>query len=126
MRSKVAAILVGGAFLFAGAPMALAKTAEHQFSGVVSHLDSAARTLAVKNHDGGTGKEMKFALASDAKIMQGSQARGLGQLKIGERVKVTYADQGSTHQAKRIDVLPARTARAASAKSPGTEPKSSN
>lgn len=127
MRSKIAAVLVGAAFLLAGAPMALAKTDQHQFSGGVTRLDAAAKTLAVKEQGGKTGKEMTFTLAPEAKIMQGSKATSLGALKVGEQVRVTYADQGSTHQAQRIEVLPAQTAKAGTSKTPATakpKPKS--
>jgi hypothetical protein len=119
MRSKTAAVLVGTAFLLAGAPLALAKPAQHQFWGQVSQLDSAARTLAVKPNSG--KQEMTFTLAPDAKIMQGAKARSLADLEVGERVKVSYADEGTAHKAERIEVF------AAQAKThPGyTKPKSS-
>lgn len=126
MRSKIAAILVGGAFLLGGAPMALAKTAQHQFWGAVSQLDSTAKTLAVRDHVGTKGKEMTFTLDPGTKIMHGSKARSFSELKIGEQVKVSYSDQGSAHQAKRIEVLPAKTAKALpSKKTPSATSKSS-
>ena len=119
MSSRIAALLVGGAFLLAGAPMALAKTAEHQFSGEVTHVDAAAKTLAVKDPSAKAAKEMTFTLLPETKIMEGPKARHLAELKVGEKVKVSYADQGMTHQAQRIEVAPAKTAKAAPAGSPG-------
>ncbi len=125
MRSEIAAALAGGALLLAAALPAVASTAEHQLSGKVSQLDAKAKILAVKKDDSGTtATEVSFTLAPDAKIMAGAKARSLGDLRVGESVKVTYTDQGSTHQAKRIDVLQANTAKAAPAKSSSTKPRS--
>ena len=111
MRSKTA-MAVMGAYILAAAPMA--RAAEHQFSGDVSRLDATAKTLVVKEDGAKSPKEMTFSLATDAKIMQGAKARSFADLKVGERVKVSYADAGSAHQAKRIDVLGTQTAHAAS------------
>lgn len=127
MRSKIAVILVGGAFLLAGAPMALAKTAHHLFSGEVTHLDSTAKTVAVKGHSSGKAdKEMTFTLGPEAKIVDGIKARKFGELEVGTRVQVSYADEGSAHQAMRIEMLPPRTAKAAASTAPstGSKPKS--
>jgi len=121
MRSKIVPLLFGAAFLLVAAPMALAKPMEHNFSGEVSHMDSAAKTLTVKEHGGKTGHDMTFTMAPAAKIMQGSKARSLTELEVGERVKVTYSDLGSVHQAQRIEVLAAKTANA----KPASKPKSS-
>jgi hypothetical protein len=113
MRSKIAAVLAGGAFLLAGAMPALAVTADHQLSGKVSHLDAKAKTVAVKEEGGTTAKVTSFTLAPDAKVMEGSKVRTFAELKVGERIMVTYTDQGSTHQAKQIDMLPATAANVA-------------
>jgi TusA-related sulfurtransferase len=45
--------------------------------------------------------------------MEGSKVRTFAELKVGERIMVTYTDQGSTHQAKQIDMLPATAANVA-------------
>jgi hypothetical protein len=105
MRSKTAMAVVGAAML-AAAPMA-AMAAEH-FTGDISQLDAKAKTLAVKEH----GRTMTFALAPYATIMQGPKARELTDLRVGEQVKVSYANEGATHRAERIDVLQARSAKA--------------
>jgi hypothetical protein len=56
-------------------------------------------------------EEMTFTLATDAKIMAGPKAKNLGDLKVGERVKVSYLDEGKSHRAQRIDVVsPGRVA----------------
>jgi len=108
MRSKTA-LAVMGAYILAAAPMA--RAAEH-FTGDISQLDAKAKTVAVKEHGMKAGKEMTFALAPDAKIMQGAKAKALTDLRVGEQVKVSYANQGATHQAERIDVLPRKSAKA--------------
>ena len=110
MRTSVA-IFAAAAILLAGAPAALAKGATQQFSGQISQIDAVGKTLAVKEQ-GKTHMEMTFAVASDAKIMAGSTAKNLGELKVGERVKVSYADVGSKHEAQRIEVMHAKTATA--------------
>lgn len=107
MHARMAALLVGAAVLFSGAPLALAKPAHHQFSGEVSQIDGAAKTVVVKQKTK-AGDEMTFSVGLDTKIMQGSRAKSLGELEIGERVKLTYADEGPKHVAKRIEVLPAK------------------
>ena len=104
-----AAILAAAALLFVGAPAAFATAATHQIWGQISHVNTAGKTLAVKE-DGTTHKEMTFALANDAKIMSGAKVTSLAELKVGERVKVSYADVGSRHEAQRIDVMHANTA----------------
>lgn len=124
MRSMTVAFLVGAAFLLLGAPMGLAKPAAHLFSGEVSHLDKAAKTLAVKERAGKPWKEMTFTLAPNAKITQGAQAKSLGELKVGERVRVTYDEQGDAHQAQKVEVLAAKTAQAKPAYKPTPKTKS--
>lgn len=133
MRFKTVAMIVGGAFLLVGAPMALAKPpappakpVTHLFSGEVTHLDSVAKTVAVKEHDAMTGKVMTFTLATDAKIMRGAAAKTLGDLKVGDQIKVAYADQGMTHKAHRIDLLPAKVAKAKTHPMSTSKPKASN
>jgi len=108
MRTS-AAIFAAAALLLAGAPAAFAASATHQFSGQISQINTVGKTLSVKEK-GTTHTEMTFALATDAKIMEGAKATSLGDLKVGEHVKVSYADVGSTHEAQRIDVMHAKTA----------------
>lgn len=122
MHSRIAAVLVGGVALFlAGAPMGVANAAGHQLSGEVSQLDATAKTVTVKETRA-SGKEMTFTMAPSVKIMQGSRPKNLGDLEIGTRVTVTYADKGSTHMAKRIEVHPSKTAKDPA--KPMTEPAS--
>ena len=104
---KTMAVLAGAAFLIGGAPMTLAKTDQHEFSGSVIRFNSTAKTLAVQESGAKTGKTMSFTLAPDAKIVQGTQAKSLAELKVGERVKVTYSDKGSAHSAQRVELIAA-------------------
>jgi hypothetical protein len=109
MRSRIAAALAGAAFVLAVALPAL--SAELQLSGKLTQLDAKARTLAVmKDSSAMSAPATSFTLAPDAKIMHGAKATSLGDLSVGQRVKVTYADEGSTHRANRIEVLTASTA----------------
>jgi hypothetical protein len=95
-------------FLFAGALPALASSSEQRLAGKVSHLDARARTLAVMREDVGvTARETSFQLADDAKIMRGGKATSLEDLQVGQKVEVTYADEGSVHRAKWVYVMPA-------------------
>jgi hypothetical protein len=110
MRISVA-IFAAAAILLAGAPVALAKDATQQFSGQISQIDTVGKTLAVQQESKNPTK-MTFAVASDAKIMAGFTAKSLGELKVGEHVKVSYADVGSKHEAQRIEVTSAKTATA--------------
>lgn len=110
MRFKTGAILVGSAFLLAGASAALAKSADQHFSGKVKSIDQTEKTLVVSSESG--KEQMTFKLASDAKIMQGTTAESLTALKVGERIKVSYLDEGSRHQANRIDLLSGSVAKA--------------
>jgi hypothetical protein len=110
MRTS-AAILAAAAILFAGAPAAFAAPATHQFSGQISQINTLGKTLSVKEK-GTMHTEMTFALASDAKIMAGPKETSLADLEVGEQVKVSYADIGSKHEAKRIEVMHAKTATA--------------
>lgn len=111
MRTSAAILVAAAAILLAGAPAAFATSATHQFSGRISKIDTAGKTLAVKE-EGKTQMEMNFALANDAKIMEGYKKTTFGDLKVGERVKVSYADVASKHEARRIEVMHAETATA--------------
>jgi hypothetical protein len=123
MRFKIAAILVGATFLLAGAPIALASTTEHSFSGEIKSLDWLGETLSLKESAAKNAKEMSFSVAPEATIMRGPKATSLEELKVGEHVKVTYLDKGSAHQAQRIEVLPGKISKAAPARKSATKSK---
>lgn len=110
MRFAIATFMVA-ALVFGGASTSSAKDTTNQFTGEISRIDSARKILVVKQQ-GPHMKEMNFALASNAEIKSGYLTKDLEDLKPGERVKVSYVDQGSKHEAQRIDLLHAKTAAA--------------
>lgn len=112
---KLAPLLMTGALTLLVAGGALAKTSTQKVSGTITKLDASAKTFAVEH-----GKqEMRFELASDAKIMSGAKAESLDSLSVGQNVSVTYVDEGSAHRAQRVDLAKAATHKAAAAK-PGS------
>jgi len=117
MRTSVAIFAVA-AMLLAGASPVFAKGATQQFSGQISQIDTVAKTLAVKEQ-GNAHTQMSFAIPSDAKIMAGVKTKSLGDLMVGEHVKVSYADVGSMHKAQRIEVMQSKTAAAKPYQKPG-------
>jgi len=86
--------------------MALAGTT-HQARGEITALDSAARTLVVKAAQA-PRQEIHLTLMPDARIIASGKPGTVGDLKTGEQVKVTYADEGAVHQASRVEIVPAR------------------
>ena len=119
MRHTVA-VFAAAAFLLAGASAALAKGATQEFMGQIKRVDTVEKTLVVTK-GGNSAAEMTFAVASDAKIMAGPKTKSLGELWVGEHVKVSYADVGSKHEAQRIYVVPAKTAAAKPYKKPSAK-----
>lgn len=70
-----------------------------RFSGTVSAVDPTAQTVTVK----AMVRSKTFHLAADAQIMvEGKSNATLGDLKVGDRVEVTYRDQDNTSVAQRI------------------------
>ena len=104
MRVTIA-VLSATLLFFGGASIAAAKTPSHRLVGEIASVDATAKTLSVREQPKSAHpKEMKFSLASDAKIMAGASAENLGQLKIGDPVTVTYVSNGDTHTATRIEL----------------------
>jgi len=104
MRTAIA-FLSATLLLFGGASIAAAKTPTHKLVGEIASVDAAAKTLSVREHAKGSHSEdMKFSLASDAKIMAGASAESLGQLKVGDPVTVTYVTRGDSRTATRIEL----------------------
>ena len=107
MRIPVA-ILSATLLLFSGASIAAAKTPSHKLTGEIASVDTTAKTLSVTEHPKGPhSKDMKFSLASDAKIMAGASAEDLGKLKVGDPVTVTYVTNGGSHTATRVELAKA-------------------
>lgn len=108
MRSNLATLVLGLVLGLGAASAAWATPQE--FSGKIGRVDASGKSLTVKT-SGVPTREMTFTLAADAKIMAGPQVRSLGDLKVGEQVKVSYLDEGKSHRAQKIDVVrPGRVA----------------
>ena len=74
-------------------------------NGKIERVDTQANTIVIKQ---GT-HEMTFALASDAKLLQGKktlQPSDLGN-DVGKTVKVQYTMNGTTRTASRVEVAEA-------------------
>ena len=93
------------AVLLAGSA-ALAAGPTHQLHGEIAKLDSAARTLSVKETSA-PNKQLEFALASDAQIVSGAKTETFADLRTGEQVLVNYTQAGAKHEAQRIEVMAA-------------------
>ncbi len=100
MRFKLSTLMLA-ATLASGA--ALAATPSLKFAGEIAKLDVTGKTLVVKT-DHSPAKEMRFSLASDAKIMDGTQTKALADLKKGDHVTVAYTTAGTHNHAHRIDL----------------------
>lgn len=102
MRSVFATFATAVLLALGTSGIALAKGAPHEFSGKITHVNIAAKTLAVK----GTAMpntEMSFTLAPDAKIMSDAKMTSLDKLVVGQRVVVKYSDEGAKHEASQVE-----------------------
>jgi 3-dehydroquinate synthase class II len=104
----VSTVAVVSATLLAGS-MALAG-AGREVRGTVTRVDATTHTLVIKEM-AAPRNEFQLMLDNAAQITQNGKPASAGDLKTGERVKVTYSDQGSTHQATRVEILPAKAAK---------------
>ena len=89
-----------------GAP---AKSKEEWASGQIARVDTAAKSVVVKQ---GT-HEMTFVLASDAQLMAGKKTFQVADLAndIGRHVKVRYTAQSGTNTANRLEIVEATPAK---------------
>jgi Cu/Ag efflux protein CusF len=77
------------------------RQAEETFTGTISKIDQAARTMAVK---GATGSKT-FQLAANVEVVIGDKPQAaLSDLQAGETVNVSYTKEGTTLMAHRIEV----------------------
>ena len=87
--------------------MALAGPA-HELRGEITHLDSSARTLVLKE-SAAPRKEIELTLKSDAQIVASGKPETFADLKSGEQVKVTYTGSGAAREATRVEVMEAKS-----------------
>ncbi len=75
-----------------------------QVTGEVTAVDATAKTLTVK------GKKGEVALMADDKtsVMMGKEKKALGDVKVGDKVMVKYAEMDGKNMAKSIMVPPAK------------------
>jgi len=108
---KAAAVLLTGAFLLSGGALASvagdhAATPSDQapaaremvLQGEIVALDAARKTVTVK---GGAG-QVVFRTENSTRFSRGENAAVWGDLKVGEKVSVTYREQDSEKVAVRI------------------------
>jgi hypothetical protein len=69
--------------------------------GAISSLDAAGASLVVKTKS----KSDTFAVPATAKITSHGKAITFNDLKVGEKVEVTYTAQGSTMTASAVTLL---------------------
>jgi len=96
MRRKNIEMLLSAAIALGVAGTASAAT-EH---GKISKIDPAAKTFSLD--EGSTTRA--FSLGTGGKVMNGSKAITLKDLRVGEYVKVEYAPTGGKLVASRVDV----------------------
>ena len=80
------------------------KPKAHSLTGEITALDAAAGTLTVKGKSG----EKSFKAAADAKIVAAEKKDAtLADLKVGDKVQVSYVEDGGANIAKKIGPAPA-------------------
>ena len=94
---KTMSLLMVGALALGVAGAAFAKGAE-KVMGSLSKIDASARTFTVD----AAGHPMDFTLAPGGVVMEDGKATSLGVLRSGEKVTVSYHDEGARHVASRI------------------------
>jgi multidrug resistance efflux pump len=109
MRATVATLVLGLCCLIGASASQAAGTS--LLTGKITKVDTSAKTVVVKEQFK-PQKEMTFSLASNAKILAGSKEKSLADLKVGERVKVSYTTEGMQHRAEKIEMLGMKTASA--------------
>jgi Cu/Ag efflux protein CusF len=98
MRTMLSIFLAGSLALLVGGA-AFAKSSE-KASGEITHVDAKARTISVKSSD----RVIDFEVAADATVMSGPHAEDLGMLEPGQKVDVTYSEEGKSAVASHIEV----------------------
>ena len=84
------------------------KPTHHDFTGTITAVDAAKNTVTVKNKDG----EKTFVVTDKSKITTADKnvPATLADLKVGEKVKVTFTDNAGTLTATKITQVPEKAA----------------
>jgi hypothetical protein len=101
MRSRFIAVAACAALLTSSVALA---DATHRVRGDVSSFDATSRELVVKQTMA-PRKEVKLTLADGAWITAQGKRGTPADLRAGERVRITYIDKGTQHEAKRVEIL---------------------
>jgi hypothetical protein len=108
MYAKLRVTLLASIVALGAAGIASAAT----LKGAIAKVDPSARTLTVKDGQ----REVPLSLAGDAKVLDGQKAISLSTLKVGDEVRVVYADKEGKHLASRVEMARAGQAAAHPAK----------
>jgi hypothetical protein len=100
----LAALFVAG-FAYQATATPAGGSAPLTYTGKIVSLDSAAKSVTVQS---GPGDELTFNLSDPGTVMKCDAPASFADLKIGDTVTVSYADQGGDkHIASEINLLPA-------------------
>jgi Cu/Ag efflux protein CusF len=77
------------------------KPKQHQFTGEITKVDAAGKSVTLKNSK---GEEKTFTLADKAKIStKEKEAAELSDLKVGDKVTAHYTEQDGKNLASKIN-----------------------
>ncbi|HUK81415.1 MAG TPA: hypothetical protein VLZ12_02170 [Verrucomicrobiae bacterium] len=77
-----------------------AKPKKHQFTGEITKVDAAAKSVSVKNSK---GEEKSFTLTDKAKLStKDKETAELSDLKVGDKVTVHYTEENGKDMANKI------------------------
>jgi len=90
--------------LSVGAGFAGDKSTMHHESGTISSVDAAKHQLVIS--DSANNKPQTFAWNDSTKFMENSKPVAAGQLKSGERVRLSYEAGAGTPVLREVAILP--------------------
>jgi Cu/Ag efflux protein CusF len=96
---KVVAVMVAALFLLS--LFGLAFAAAKHVTGEVSAIDTAAKTLTVKEKKG----EMVLSYSDTTPVTEGKEKKSIADLKVGEKVEVTYVEKEGKNVAESIAIV---------------------
>jgi len=76
--------------------------------GTIAAIDATAKTVTVKTEK----EQLSFKLASNVALVDAGKPIALGELKVGDHVKVDYLTAGGSHSATRVERVHAMPAKA--------------
>jgi hypothetical protein len=103
---KTVAVLFSLVLMFAFTTVALAASV----TGEVLALNADAKTLTVKGPKKG---EVALAVTEKTKIVEGTEKKDLADIKVGNKVSVTYTEAEGKNTASKIEIKAASAKKAA-------------